>query len=377
MGWCLPPEIPTVVDHMNGADYETIHMGFCHERRYGEMRYQVDGVRGVDERYWNCDSASVVDCAIEYLQERDDDRPFYMNLATNETHAGHFRGEMHERHGGPVAKDDTWVGPTDPDNPHFRERWASFYASLQYLDHHFGRLLDALDELGLDQNTLVVFTTDHGVGCTRGKFHIYEPGVEISLIVRPPRGGDTRTGYRVPHLVPNIDFMPTMLHAAGVDVPENVNGRSFWPLLQGQAYEPHERVFIERNFHGEPAPDVDGYVDLYDPQRCVRTPEFRYVRHFRPEVRPRLPYRWEMEAATYREEPRPQEELYDRRHDPWEQHDVADRPEYRAIKQELAAHLDRWMHETDDPALSGERPEPLEPEASWPTKDKPVDVIRR
>jgi arylsulfatase A-like enzyme len=377
MGWCLPEDVPTVVDFMNEADYQTVHMGFCHERRYGEMRYEVDGVRGVDERYWNCDARNVVNCAIEFLQARDDDRPFYMNLATNETHEGHFRGEMHQRHGGPVPREQAWVGPTDPDNEHYRARWASFYASLQYLDHHFGRLMQAVEDRGLAENTLIVYTTDHGVACTRGKFHVYEPGVEVSLIMRPPRGWGLPGGRRLPHLLPNIDFMPTMLEAAGIQPPDGINGRSFWPLVTGGDYQPRTELFVERNFHGERAPDVDGYVDLYDPQRCVRTAEFRYVRHFRPDVRPRLPYRREMQSGTYEQKPRPEQELYDRRHDPWEQYNVAERPEYESIKRDLARKLDRWMHETDDPALSGERPAPLEKQAYWPTSDRPIDVIRR
>lgn len=384
MGWCLPEEEPTLVDHFNRAGYETVHMGFCHERRYGEMRYRVDGSRE-DETLWQDAAEIVVDNAIGYLRNRDTSRPFYMNLATGETHAGHTGKE---RHGGPVPEDQVWVPPTVPDLPEIRRYLADWYSGLRYLDDQFGRLMSAVEELGLLETTLIVFTTDHGVSGQRSKGHLYEPGVEISLLVRPP--GGMRRGYAVDCLIPNIDFMPTWLEAAGLPVPDGVNGRSFWGLLAGGDYAPREQIFMERNFHGErPSRYSTDFIDKYDPQRAVRTGDLHYVRHFRPDARPRPWYRHEIEGWEDIEghklgsplpiecEPRPAEELYDTRHDPWEQVNLAGRPEYGERKRELADQLERWMRATEDPALSDEMPEPLEEAARWPTRDRVVEVERR
>ncbi len=385
MGWLLPDEEQTVVDYMNTAGYETFHAGFCHERLYGEMRYQIDGKPG-DEKLWKCDARLVVDHAIEYLNQRDGSKPFYMNLATHETHASNLGGNMAERHGGPVPLDRAWVPPTEPDLPETRERWAHFGASLQYVDLHFGRLMRALDELGLRDDTLVVYTTDHGTGCQRGKMHIYEPGTEIALLVRPPSG--MKTGYVAEHLIPNIDFMPTWLEAAGVPVPGGINGRSFWPLLKGGDYTPNECIFTERNFHGHYRSRYEKtFVDKYDPQRSVHTRDFHYVRHMRPLAVPRPWYRCEIggyekiegrlgEFLPVEDQARPSAELYDLRHDPWEQHNVAGQGANAEIENDLSARLDRWMRDTNDPALSPEMPRPLQDPPVWPKRGQFVGVER-
>ncbi len=393
MGWPIPLEKQTLVDHLNGAGYQTAHVGFCHERLYGEMRYEIDGKAGEDESYWNCDARNVADKAIEFFGSRDKSRPFYLNLATNETHAGHLRGspKLRKRHGDPVDRDLSWVPPTEPDTPETRARWANFYASLQYVDHHFGRILEAVDAHGLRDDTLVVFTTDHGTGCQRGKRHVYQPGTEIALLVRPPKG--CRTGYTVDHLIGNIDYFPTLLEAAGaVDrIPGDINGRSFWPLLAGKEYSPHPHIFVERNYHGEKMPDETEYADKYDPQRSIRTRDFVYIRHFRPQARSQPWYREEIdtfdlnpnlgfegcEPLPLENRERPDVELYDLRHDPWEQHNVAGRGEYADTETRLAAQLDQWMRETNDPAFQPGLPPPIMDPAHWPTRGSVIELERR
>jgi len=299
--------------------------------------------------------------------------------------------QVNERHGGPVDPAQCWVPPTEPDTPEIRQRWANFYSSLQYVDHHFGRLLEAIDTHGLRDDTLVVFTTDHGAGCQRGKRHVYQPGTEIALLVRPPKG--CNTGYTVDHLIANIDYFPTLLEAAGAadHIPADINGRSFWPLIAGDDYLPHDRIFVERNYHGEKMPDETEYADKYDPQRSIRTSDFVYIRHFRPQARPHPWYREQMdnldpdptggfeggEFLPLEDQERPEVELYDLRHDPWEQLNVAGRTEYAAIEKDLAARLDQWMQDTQDPALQPGLPPPLMDPAHWPIPGNIIQLERK
>jgi arylsulfatase A-like enzyme len=375
MGWPLDLSERTIVDYLNEAGYETVLSGVNHERHPRTDRYEVD----VTETWEDWHTERAVGNAVAHLERRDRDRPFYLNVGSQQPHASTW-SHADDMYGGAIPPGDVWVPPYCPDTPLLRRLLGRFQAAIRYMDEHFGRLMAALDELSYSENTIVVFTTDHGISARRSKGTLYDRGVEITLMVRLPdcTGAGTRRG----HLVQNIDFAPTLLEAAGRSVPDEVQGRSFWPLLTGGSYEPHDAVFIERNFHGErPHRGADTYIDRYDPIRAVRTPDFHYIRWFRPEVKPRpllpfeLPAHWEEQSERLdsawpeSEEPRNDEELYHVRHDPQEFVNVVDRPEYRHVRADLRRRLEQWMKATDDFALRGEKPErPEEPGwgPNWP-----------
>jgi arylsulfatase A-like enzyme len=164
----------------------------------------------------------------------------------------------------------------------------------------------------------------------------------------------------VSHLIQNIDLVPTLLDAAGVPIPDAVEGRSFWPLLVGQVYQPHEALVIERNHHGD-----------YDPMRAVRTPRYHYIRNFEPAGGvPWLKHKnylypdfadWYEQFDPPPGSPRRSEELYDIVSDPYEFVDLSTDPDHAEIRRELAAYLEQWQRETDDPLLYGPIPDRLNP----------------
>ncbi len=290
MGWPLHARQMTIVDYLNAAGYETILSGVNHERHPNSDRYAMDLTRHWAD--WNADRA--VANAVAYLETRDRSRPFYLNIGTQQPHSSSWGDGR--KYGGPVPPEQVWIPPYIPDNRATRAGLGLFQAAVRFMDTQFGLLLDALDQLGYAQNTVVVFTTDHGISAARSKGTLYDRGVEIALLVRMP--GGQGAGRQVTHLIQNIDFMPTFCEAAGVPVPGDVQGRSFWPLLTGGEYRPHDALYTERNYHGErPARGADGFVDQYDPVRAVRTPEFHYLRWFKPEVKPRPLLPWEFPAG--------------------------------------------------------------------------------
>lgn len=423
--WSLPEEDQTLVDHFNDAGIQTAHFGFTHERRYGNMRYEIDGEFGSEkEHYWDDAAEDVVDHAIEFLTSmRDPARPFFLHCATGETHESHYYVRLRE-HGGPYPLDEVYIPPNTPDvpgryisepeidpgilkrlanprtgsdpqidpasiplprtppAPGVRERMALHYASVRYVDTHFQRLLDALDSLGLRDKTLIVFTTDHGLSSNaRSKGFMYDCGVEIALAMQAPAQVGGQRGAIVNHLIPNIDVMPTLLQVAGLTPPAGIPAQTFWPLLVGESYTPRDYIFTERNFHGEgldifTTPRV---VDMYDPVRTIRTNQYHYLRNFLPHKRSRQPlyheitgaacHPWFQYGSSFDPEPsapRPAEELYHITHDPTEQIDVAQRPEYARIKARLSALLEQIMQDTNDFALSGEVPAPYYQQESQP-----------
>ena len=366
MGWPLPEQVRTVVDHLNDAGVQTMHVGFQHERHPGRNRYQFDR-----EEHWDDHKAArAVDLAIDCLRHHRDGRPFYLNIGTQEVHASLWDKEL-ATYGGPVPLRDVAVPLQSPDLARVRRQLAKFQAAIAYFDAQVGRLLAAIDQLGLRDQTMVVITTDHGLLGHRGKGSLYDHGCEITQLVRLPHGRGA--GTVIDHLIPNIDMCPSVLDAMGVGVPAGLDGRSWWPLVTGTGYIPHEAIFIERNFHGEREFSVDPhYIDRYDPVRSIRTRDYHYIRTLDPGVKSREWLPWELEGTPLGDasgsgpdsmfvgtaRPRPAEELFHVRLDPLELRDVAGRGAYRHIQADLAHKLEQWMRTRGDPALSGTIPRP-------------------
>jgi len=123
-----------------------------------------------------------------------------------------------------------------------------YYALVMHVDDQVGRILAALDEAGLREETLVLFTSDHGEHLgDHGRIQKGPPGYDscahVPLLVRYP--ARVQGGRRFKELVEGVDVAPTILETCGVQVPPAMQGRSFRPLLEGGAYAPRESVFIE------------------------------------------------------------------------------------------------------------------------------------
>ncbi|WP_432496388.1 sulfatase family protein [Kineococcus gypseus] len=230
------------------------------------------------------------------------------------------------------------------DDPSVREDLAAFHGSIAVADAAVGRLLAALERLGLDATTWVVFVTDHGEAFPGAKSTLYDAGTGIAVVVRPPRR------RRVPPhvhdgLFSGVDLVPTLLDVLGVQVPEEVEGLSHAPaLLAAGADVPPVRteVFTQKTFH-----------DSYDPVRAVRTATHSYIESYAP--RPRLDLPLDIAGSPSgaslgpeHRRPRPERELYDLRSDPHERSNLADRPEVADLQRDLAQRLHRWRESTGD-----------------------------
>ncbi|MBI2942361.1 MAG: sulfatase-like hydrolase/transferase, partial [Chloroflexi bacterium] len=239
------------------------------------------------------------------------------------------------------------------DEPQAREELAELQGAVRYVDAAIGRVLAALQSAGLEENTLVLFTTDHGVALPRAKCAVYDPGLATALILRLP-ARDWTSGRRFAEPISNVDVFPTLLDLVGLPVNPRVQGRSFLPLLDGREYRPRDCVFGEMTYH-----------DHYDPRRCIRTRTHKLIVNFaaarsfmdptqswRPRTAPAVPAAPELEYH-------PVVELYDLVADPNEWHDVAEQPGYAAIRRELLTRLHDWMRATDDPLLRGAVTSPL------------------
>ncbi len=254
--------------------------------------------------------------------------------------------------------------PYYPDTPVVREDWKRNYELITAMDAWAGDLLQQLDDDGLRENTIVMFWSDHGVGLPRAKRWLYESGTHIPLIVRIPqrwrRGGQGRPGSVDDQLVSGLDFAPTVLHLAGLPIPDHFQGRAF---LGPDLSPPRSYVFGAR----------DRMDERYDIIRMVRDKQYRYIRNYEP-FKPWYQYMNTPEqGATMRELRRlhalgqlppaaeqfmaarkPVEELYDVDADPHEIHNIAADPRYADKLQELRQEHLRWVTRTSDIGLMPE-----------------------
>jgi N-sulfoglucosamine sulfohydrolase len=271
--------------------------------------------------------------------------------------------------------------PYYPDTPIVRRDMANYYDNVTFTDKEVGRILKQLDDDGLTDSTVVFFWGDHGRGLPRHKRWIYDSGIHVPLIVRWP--GQIWPGSTSDELVAFVDFAPTMLSLAGVEVPAHLQGQAF---LGSQKAQPREYVYAARD-------RMDETLDII---RAVRDKRWKYIRNYRPD----LPY---AQTITYMDEmptmkewrrlaaagmlsgppaifflpTKPVEELYDTKADPHEINNLAGRPEQQGVLIRLRAAHEKWRSETGDLGLmpEAELMERVRPGGIWNTTRDPEMTI--
>ena len=259
--------------------------------------------------------------------------------------------------------------PPLPDTPETRLDMAWFTAEARVLDGKIGCVLDALERNGLAGNTLVICTTDHGIAFPRMKCNLTDAGIGVMLILRGP-GGFTG-GTVCDGLISQVDIFPTLCDLIGLDPPDWLQGTSLMPVIRGEAAEVREELFAEINYHA-----------AYEPQRCVRTRRWKYIRRFDHRAGPVLPNCDDSPSKTlwlgngWRETAPPEEALYDLVFDPNETNNLVGHPAAAAARIEMKQRLERWMRDTDDPLLSGGVPAPAGAVVNDPDGTSPQEKPR-
>ena len=270
---------------------------------------------------------------------------------------------------------DVIVPPFLPDRPETRAELAEYYRSVSRLDQGVGRLLEVLREVGVYDDTLIVYLSDHGIAFPGAKTTVYEPGLRAPLIVRAP--GVARRGVVSDALVSWVDITPTLLDFAGVAPPtydlnvrlthlrrqmekaHGLHGRSFLGLLERTSADGWDEVFASHTFHE---------IQMYYPMRAVRGRRYKLIRN----LAHGLPFPfasdlWESPAwqACHQEGPearygprtvrdyvrRPALELYDLAEDPHESTNLAGDPAFAELLADLDARLAEHQRRTADPWL--------------------------
>lgn len=249
-----------------------------------------------------------------------------------------------------------------PDDPVVREELAEYYTTVRRADDCVGATLKALDDSGMTDQTLVMFLSDHGMPLPFAKTAVYHHSSHTPLIIRWP--GVTRAGsIDSHHVVSAIDFLPTLLEAAGIPRQEHFEGRSFAQLLHGQPQEGRDFVIKEytenagRNRQPMRAIQDRRFLYIFNPwsdgQRQVRTATmgtktYRRMQQLAPQD-PAVAARLELFDH------RVVEEFYDIENDPDALHNLIDDPTHQADVARLRSELEKWMVDSGDFALSALR----------------------
>lgn len=194
---------------------------------------------------------------------------------------------------------------------------------IQGIDRNVGRLLDKLEDMEIAEETVVVYSSDQGFFLGENGWYdkrfMYEPSMKIPLLVRWP--GVTGAGVRRGELVQNLDFAPTFLDIAGVNIPDWMQGESLVPILKGHGM-PGWRDSIYYCYYGEPTHNVAAHYG-------VRTQTHKLL--FFPTLQ-----EWE---------------LFDLKKDPLEQHSVFGEDSYHDIQKELMAELESLRQQYQAPEV--------------------------
>jgi N-sulfoglucosamine sulfohydrolase len=373
-GWHFREGCPTFVQilrkhgYYTGLTYKT---GVSPEKSLSfdfKVRYWENKKEGEDTPHLTSNS---IDNFEVFLDERPDGRPFYFQAQTPDTHStwmderkrAHIKGVPSGIPYSPPDKEKmrplAQFGPDYVMSDGMRDAMWDYYCAVQRADYFVAGILRVLQCNGLAENTLVVFSADHGPSTlSRGKTYPYEFGLRVPFLVRWP--GKTEPGSRTRALASFVDLMPTFLDAAGIEIPDYLPGRSLVPVFTGQASQGARRyVYSAYNSH------TAEWKNFW-PNRTICDSRYKLIHNLLgdgarqrgwPAASPSLfltgaPEGSLAKKAFERAESPPPFELYDLAQDPGEIHNLSGDPGLSALEAELKETLLHWRTEiVGDPTV--------------------------
>ncbi len=350
-----------VAELLQQSGYETAHVGKWHAGKmnipqpgydlwaatsqgphHGEISFYDQGPEAVKRTGFH--SELVTDRSLEFLRNRSSDKPFFLHVGYTDTHSAfanhskrlvdHYRKASFKDIPEEKPRAPYWpVRAHDPESEEqFREWNAEYYAAAHAIDNEVGRIIDHLHCTGELENTLIVYTSDHGhmnghhglwcKGNATSPQNFYDESILVPLLVSWP--AKIKPGQVNEELVDHCDLFWTVLDAAGAEVDERTRkriqspGSSYLPLLTGESDQWRDAFFGE-----------------YGNARCIRTKTHKLVVRY-PGPNGHFP-----------------DELYDLQADPREENDLIGDPRYADVQAALRSRLETHFEKYEDPELSG------------------------
>ena len=356
----LPADVRPLASYFNESGYETAYVGKWHlatetergidhsiapvpkELRGGYKDYWMasdvleftshgyDGhvFDGDDQRreFTGYRADRINDFAIDYIRDKQSDAPFFLFVSQIEPH----HQNDHNRYEGPDGSKERFGNFAVPGDlagtaGDWRENYPDYLGQCRSLDDNVARLVDALKAKGVWENTILLYTSDHGSHFkTRNdeyKRACHDGCIHIPMLAC---GGAFTGGHQVDAMVSLMDIPATLLDCAGIPVPSHFHGRSLRDAVNGAVDWPQE-VFVQ--------------ISETQVGRCVRTKDWKYA------VRAQADGWRESGASVYYED-----FLYDLNADPHERNNLVQSQAHEAVRQTLAETLLRRMREAGEEA---------------------------
>ena len=316
------PGAKCVAETFRDAGYETGYSGKWHittPQDVGkQLRYGFPEA-GTPFGFYKTDrnSANVTDVALKFIAEKSTgEKPWLLFVSWILPHSPYKAPDGYREHFTNIT-----IPPNVPAGlatEYAQKCLPDYYGMIESLDDEFGRIMEALDQAGVADDTIVVYSSDHGdmVGCRglKAKRWPYEESIRIPLLIRYPRS--IKPGTVIADPIGSPDMYPTLAGLAGVAAPEGLDGADFAPFIRGEASKPpRDYVYLEMPYAYVPWP---GW-------RALRTRDMMFAR---TGEKP-----WG---------------LFDLTKDPWQMKNLVDDPASQAVVKQMDARLAAIMRETGD-----------------------------
>lgn len=320
---------------------------------------------GIDQRNYTANFKA-------FLKEKPKDAPFFFWFGSTEPHREYEYGIGAKEAG--LNSADIKIPPFWPDNEVIRQDIMDYYYEIRWYDSHLAGILELLEKSGELENTIIIVTSDNGMPFPRAKVNLYDWGTHMPLAIR--WGKNIKTNRKIDDLVSLTDLAPTILEAAGLQIPSEMTGHSLLPLLksekEGTVDPTRDCVFTALERHTWCRPEGATY-----PSRAIRTRDYLYIRNFKADRWPtggpdfissnktthgdvdasptksfilenkeKFPEFYQLNFGK-----RAAEELYDVQRDPGQIHNLMKDPAYAGIGKELWQKLSEYLQKTGDPRV--------------------------
>lgn len=380
--WPVPADRMTFVEQLRAGGYWTAlagkyHLGNALKDRFdflapvGTSGFVMGADQDQAEPSVSKEDGSGCENWLATFKQRPLDQPFFLWLAAVDPHRPYDDRVIETPH----EQEDVRIPPYLPDNDTVRTDFVMYYNEIHRMDQYIGELMAALETAGLKENTLILFISDNGRPFPRDKTTLYDGGIKTPWIVRWPKR--IAAGATSGSLVSAVDIAPTFLSLAQLPVPDHFVGKDFSPILSDPNTVSRDYIYAEDHWH-----------DFEDYTRAVRDNRYKYIRNFYPEL-PNTPPADALRSPTFASmldlrsqgqlneaqmacfvTPRPAEELYDTRNDPYELENLAGNPEYAQVLERLRDQMQEVRENTRDTLPNRRTPDEFDRETGLPLENR-------